>query len=89
MILFSGRECANLFSMKERRTAMRSVIVLAAATLLSGCSLIGAEGSPRQMQEARAVHVFVSSIGPYGQRIAAANAIHQPQLYGLNPYFGR
>lgn len=68
---------------------MRSVVILAAAALLSGCSLIGAEGSPRQMQEARAVHAFVSSPGPYGHRIAAANAIYQPQLYGLNPYFDR
>ncbi len=41
------------------------------------------------MQEAKAVHVFVGSIGPYGRRVAAANAVYQPRLYGLNPYFGR
>jgi len=69
--------------------AMRSLIVLAAAMLISGCSLVGAKGTPRQMQEAKAVHVFVSSIGPYGHRVAAANAVYQPRQYGLNPYFGR
>ena len=45
---------------------MRSLIVLAAAILISGCSPVGAKGTPRQMQEAKALHVFVSSIGPYG-----------------------
>ncbi len=68
---------------------MRFLIVLGAAMLISGCSVIGSKGTPRQMQEAHAVHVFVSSIGPYGHRVAAANAVYQPRLYGLNPYFGR
>lgn len=69
---------------------MRSLIVLiAAAMLLSGCSLVGEKGTPQQMQEAKAVHAFVSSIGPYGDRIAAANAVYRPRLYGLHPYFGR
>lgn len=68
---------------------MRSIVVLAAALLLSGCSLIGAEGSPGQLQEARAVHLFVSNPAPYGQRIVATSAVHQPRLYGLNPYFDR
>ena len=68
---------------------MRFAIVLAITVLISGCSLVGAKGTPRQMQEAEAVHLFVSSIGPYGQRVAAANAVYQPRLYGLNPYFGR
>ncbi|MEM7043963.1 MAG: hypothetical protein AAF543_14225 [Pseudomonadota bacterium] len=68
---------------------MRPLIVLAATLLISGCSLVGAKGTPRQMQEAKAVHAFVSSIGPYGQRVAAADAVYRPRLYGLNPYFGR
>lgn len=68
---------------------MRSLIALAAAMMISGCSLVGAKGTPRQMQEARAVHVFISSIGPYGHSVAAANAVYKPRLYGLNPYFGR
>ena len=67
---------------------MRSLVVLASTMLISGCSLVGAKGTPRQMQEAKAVHVFVGSTNPYGQRIAAANAVYQPRLYGLNPYFG-
>lgn len=68
---------------------MRSFIILFAMTLLSGCSLIGAEGTPRQMEEAKAVHAFVDNIGPYGHRVAAANAVYRPRLYGLNPYFNR
>ena len=69
---------------------MRSLImVLGAAMLLSGCSLMGMEGTPRQMEEARAVHTFVSGIGPFGQRVAAAEAVYQPHVYGLNPYFNR
>ena len=69
--------------------AMRILVVLISAVLLSGCSPIGAKGTLRQMQEAKAVHVFVGSIGPYGHRIAAANAVYRPRLYGLNAYFGR
>ena len=68
---------------------MRCLVVLISAVLLSGCSLIGVKGTPRQMQETKAVHVFVGSIGPYGHRIAAANAFYRPRLHGLNPYFGR
>ena len=68
---------------------MRPLVILVTAMLISGCSIIGANGTPRQMQGAKAVHVFASSIGPYGQRIAAANAVYKPRLYGLNPYFGR
>jgi|GEM_PF-7067613 len=68
---------------------MRSLIILASAMLLSGCSVFGFEGSPQQQLEARAVHTFVSSIGPRGHRLNAANAIYQPRLRGLNPYFGR
>ncbi|MEM8952433.1 MAG: hypothetical protein AAGC99_24255 [Pseudomonadota bacterium] len=68
---------------------MRSLSALVAVMLLSGCSLVGEKGTPRQMQEAKAVHAFVSDIGPYGQRIAAANAVYRPSLHGLNPYFGR
>ena len=68
---------------------MRSLSVLIAVALLSGCSLVGQQGTPRQMQEAKAVHAFVSDIGPYGNRVAAANAVYRPRLYGLNPYFGR
>ena len=33
---------------------MRFLVVLISAALLSGCSLIGAEGTPRQMQETKA-----------------------------------
>lgn len=69
--------------------AMRSLIVFATAALLSGCSLLGMEGTPRQMQEANAVHLFIDNIGPYGHRLAAARTAYQPRLYGLNPYFGR
>ena len=68
---------------------MRSLIVLITAALLSGCSLLGMTGTPQQMQEAKAVHLFVSNIGPYGHRLAAARATYKPRLYGLNPYFGR
>lgn len=68
---------------------MRSLIVLIAAMLISGCSLTGATGTSGQMQEAKAVHIFVGSIGPYGHRLAAANRVYQPRVYGLNPYFGR
>ena len=68
---------------------MRTLIIFAAAMLLSGCSIVGAKGSPQQIQEAHAVHTFVSSIGPYGHRLAAANAIYRPRTFGLNPYFGR
>ena len=69
---------------------MRFLVILFSAALLSGCSLHRlAKGTPRQMLEAKAVHAFVGSIGPYGHRIAAANAVYRPRLYGLNPYFGR
>ena len=68
---------------------MRVLVGLITVVLLSGCSLVGAPGSPIQMKQAEAVHMFVSSIGPYGQRVEAANAVYQPRMYGLNPYFGR
>lgn len=68
---------------------MRSLVVFSVLMLTSGCSHVGAEGASRQIEEARAVHTFVSSIGPYGHRLASANAIYQPRLPGLNPYFGR
>jgi len=74
---------------QRRKYKMRKLLVLVAMTVLSGCSLVGAQGSPQQVQEARAIHTFVSSIGPVGGRLAAARAGYQPRLFGHNPFFGR
>ncbi len=68
---------------------MRMLTILATAMLLSGCSVFGFQGSPQQQLEARAVHSFVSSIGPRGHRLDAAFAVYQPRLRGHNPFFGR
>lgn len=68
---------------------MRTLIILATAMLLSGCSVFGFQGSPQQQLEAKAVHSFVSSIGPRSHRLNAAYAVYQPRLRGHNPYFGR
>ncbi len=66
---------------------------LAGATLmlaaLSACSMIGAPGTSQQVAEAKAVHIFDESRLPFGQRIALAQASYTPQLFGINPYFGR
>lgn len=57
--------------------------------LLAGCSLVGETGSPQQTARAEAVHRFDENRAPYGQRVAVADALYRPQVYGLNPYFGR
>ncbi len=58
--------------------------------LVTGCSLFDLNGSPRQMAEARAVHLFDESRLPFGQRYVIAQASYRHRgVYGLNPYFGR
>jgi hypothetical protein len=56
---------------------------------LFGCSLVGEAGSPQQVAQAEAVYRFDENRTPYGMRVAAAEALYRPQVYGLNPYFGR
>jgi hypothetical protein len=73
----------------NQKITARLLSVMLAMVLTSGCSMVGATGWPQQMKQAQAVHAFDENRAPYGQRIAAAWDIYRPQVYGLNPAFGR
>ncbi len=68
---------------------MRALILISVTILVSACSVVGGTGTSTQMHEAQAVNAFIDRAGPYGHRLAAGNAVYQPRLHGLNPYFGR
>ncbi len=71
---------------KQLGTTTKTLSMLTLIGLLSAC---GATGSPQQLAQANAVHMFDENRAPYGQRIAYAETYYKPRVFGLNPYFGR